>query len=242
MNPFVLPIKTYNLNVKIHKHSAYQIIISIDKTFDTVIDGISTNGIYGFIIKPQVPHLCTLVESTILIINIEPYSEAGAKLKSFFKEKEKGILFSKRDDISKYFKLNGSLKPEDITTSIIDILNKEGPNKALDNRILKIISHINNNYHHDLTPKILADLAYLSPSRLASLFKEQTGSSLSKYILWTRLRQAVNLALTNKKLTLTEIAYDTGFYDLPQFNKYMYEMIGVPPSALKQNSDLIQVY
>lgn len=243
MNPFILPIKTYNLNVDIHKHYAYQIILSLDKPFNTVIDGISTNGIYGFIIKPQVPHLCTLVESTVLIINVEPYSVVGTKLKTFFNDSEKGILFSNQKDVFTYFELNGNLEPENLISSIIDILHNESPaDKALDDRIIKIIEYIKTNYHQNVSPKLLADLIYLSPSRMASLFKKETGSSLSKYILWTRLRQAITLALTNKKLTLTEIAYETGFYDLPQLNKYMYEMIGVPPSALKQNSDLIQVY
>lgn len=70
----------------------------------------------------------------------------------------------------------------------------------------------------------------------------QIGSSVSKFLLWTRLRQAVYLSLSDKKRTLTDIAYDTGFYDLPQLNKYMYKMFGVPPKGLKQNSDLIQVF
>jgi len=65
---------------------------------------------------------------------------------------------------------------------------------------------------------------------------------LSKYLLWTRLRQVIYLALTDKDRSLTDIAYDTGFYDLPQLNKYMYEMFGMPPKALKYKSDLIQVY
>jgi AraC-like DNA-binding protein len=242
MNPFVLPIKTYNLNVKIHKHSAYQIIISLDKPFDTVIHGISYAGIYGFIIKPQVSHLCTLVESTLVIINVEPYSVAGTRLKSFFNDKEYKILFSKRDEISKYFELNGNLYPEYVTTKIIDHFKNEISDVALDDRIVKLITYIKDTIHQELSLKSLATLVFLSPSRVASLFKEQTGSSISKYILWTRLRKAVTLTLTNKSLTLTEIAIETGFYDLSQFNKYMYEMIGVSPSVLKQNGDLIQAY
>jgi len=50
------------------------------------------------------------------------------------------------------------------------------------------------------------------------------------------------MTLSEKERSLTEIAYDTGFYDLPQWNKYMYEMFGMPPKALKLNSDLIKVF
>ena len=109
--------------------------------------------------------------------------------------------------------------------------------------ILKIVDYITENYFQaDITPQTFADIVFLSPSRLASLFKQQTGSSLSKYLLWTRLRQAIYLILSDESRTLTDVAYDTGFYDLPQFNKYMYEMFGMPPKALKHNSDLIRIY
>ena len=106
-----------------------------------------------------------------------------------------------------------------------------------------IVEYIKANYFNQaITPQTFAEIVFLSPSRLASLFKEQTGSSLSKYLLWTRLRQVIYLTLSDKDRSLTDIAYDTGFYDLPQLNKYMYEMFGMPPKALKSNSDLIQVY
>ena len=112
-----------------------------------------------------------------------------------------------------------------------------------DERVIKIVEYIKANYFkQDITPRTFANIVFLSPSRLASLFKEQTGSSLSKYLLWTRLRQVTYLILSEKGRSLTDIAYDTGFYDLPQMNKYMYEMFGMPPKALKNNSDLIQVY
>jgi AraC-like DNA-binding protein len=117
------------------------------------------------------------------------------------------------------------------------------PTAHYDERVTAIVEYIKANYfRQDITPQTFADIVFLSPSRLASLFKEQTGSSLSKYLLWTRLRQVIYLTLSDKERTLTDIAYDTGFYDLPQLNKYMYEMFGMPPKALKHNSDLIQVY
>ena len=127
--------------------------------------------------------------------------------------------------------------------TIINALLSKIPTVQYDERVTKIVEYIKANYfEQDITPQTFADMVFLSPSRLASLFKEQTGSSLSKYLLWTRLRQVVYLTLSEKERSLTDIAYDTGFYDLPQLNKYMYEMFGMPPKALKYNSDLIQVY
>jgi AraC-like DNA-binding protein len=81
---------------------------------------------------------------------------------------------------------------------------------------------------------------FLSSSRLAYLFKQQTGSSITKYLLWTRIKNAVYLILNSKDKSLTIIAQESGFYDSSQMIKYMHQMFGISPSKLRQKSDLIQ--
>ncbi|MDN3595571.1 helix-turn-helix domain-containing protein [Zunongwangia endophytica] len=240
MNPFILALKARNLTVEIHHHSAYQIVLSNDLPFTSIISGIKHEEIHGFVIKPQVTHHCIAEKGTLNILNIEPYSNIGLELSNRFKEDKDYIIFNSPSETHTFFKTekeNLDLK------KIIDALIAELPSTNYDERVTKIVDYIKNNYNQsDITPKTFADIVFLSPSRLAALFKQQTGSSLSKYLLWTRLRQAIYLTLSDKNRSLTDIAYDTGFYDLPQLNKYMYEMFGMPPKALKHNSDLIQIY
>jgi AraC-like DNA-binding protein len=59
-------------------------------------------------------------------------------------------------------------------------------------------------------------------------------------MLWLRLRQAI-LKLVMEDTSLTEIAVETGFYDSPNFTKYMHEMIGVPPIAFRKNRSVIKI-
>ncbi|RFS15222.1 AraC family transcriptional regulator [Emticicia sp. C21] len=239
-NPFILALKAYNLTVEIHHHSAYQIVLSNDSPFTSTINGKLYEGIHGFLIKPHVTHLCNAEKGTLSILNIEPYSTIGLKLSGRFGKNQDYIVFNSKTDIYTFFQIKED--SFDIYTIINALLLKLSTTNY-DERVTKIVEYIKANFfEQDITPQTFADIVFLSPSRLASLFKQQTGSSLSKYLLWTRLRQAVYLALAEKDRTLTDIAYDTGFYDLPQLNKYMYEMFGMPPKALKQNSDLIQVY
>jgi AraC-like DNA-binding protein len=239
MDTFLLTIKTYNLDVEIHKHSAYQIVLSQDNPFTSTIGGTIEENIFGFLIKPHVSHLCKADKSVLNIINIEPYSTIGFELNQYFANNTDTIIFKTHNDINKQFQIDKtSFDISDIITSLIN----NQTNTFADDRVNKIIAYIQKNFfQQNITPQTFADFVFLSPSRLASLFKQQTGSSLSKYLLWTRLREAIYLSLADKNRTITDIAYDTGFYDLPQLNKYMYEMFGVPPKALKQNSDLIQV-
>jgi AraC-like DNA-binding protein len=239
-NPFILALTARNLTVEIHKHSAYQIVLANDSRFTSTISGKVYEDICGFIIKPHVSHLCIAESGTISVLNIEPYSSIGLQLLNRLGPDQNYIVLNSRADIHHYFKTGTD--HFDINT-IINALLSDIPTIHYDERVTKMVEYIRTNFfERDITPQTFADLVFLSPSRLASLFKEQTGSSLSKYLLWTRLRQAVYVMLTKKDKGLTDIAYDTGFYDLPQFNKYMHEMFGMPPIALKNNSDLIQVH
>jgi len=240
MNPFILALKARNLTVEIHHHSAYQIVLSNDTPFNSTINGIRYERIHGFLIKPHVSHFCVAEKGTLNVLNIEPYSNIGLELASRFKENQEYIVFDSPPQTNAFFQT-----PKDSldVNTIVDALLSKLPATEYDERVTKIVEYIKANYFQsDIKPQTFVDIVFLSPSRLASLFKEQTGSSLSKYLLWTRLRQAIYLTLSDKDSSLTDIAYDTGFYDLPQLNKYMYEMFGMPPKALKYNSDLIQIY
>jgi AraC-like DNA-binding protein len=71
--------------------------------------------------------------------------------------------------------------------NVLEALLARIPAAAYDERVVKIVDYIRDNYFQaDILPQAFADIVFLSPSRLASLFKQQTGSSLSKYLLWTR--------------------------------------------------------
>jgi AraC-like DNA-binding protein len=239
-NPFILALRAYNLTVEIHHHSAYQIVLSNDTPFNSTINGQLCERIHGFLIKPQVPHFCVAEKGSLNVLNIEPYSNVGLQLSGRFDANQDHIVFNSPSETSTFFQT--SKDTYDIHR-IIDALLAKLPAIDYDERVTKIVDYIKANYfQQNITPQTFADIVFLSPSRLAALFKEQTGSSLSKYLLWTRLRQVIYLALSDKDRSLTDIAYDTGFYDLPQLNKYMYEMFGMPPKALKYNSDLIQIY
>ncbi|AKD55803.1 helix-turn-helix domain-containing protein [Spirosoma radiotolerans] len=239
-NPFILALTARNLTVAIHQHSAYQIVLSNDEPFDSTIDGQFHKAINGFLIKPQVTHLCVAENGTLNVLNIEPYSSVGLELSNCFEGDRGYVVFNSRAEVRQFFQLETN--SFEISTIINALLSKVATT-SYDERVTKMVDYIRTNYfERDISPQTFTDLVFLSPSRLASLFKEQTGSSLSKYLLWTRLRQAIYITLSEKDRGLTDIAYDTGFYDLPQFNKYMHEMFGMPPIALKHNSDLIQVY
>lgn len=206
-NPFILALKAYNLTVEIHHHSAYQIVLSNDTPFTSTINGHLCEHIHGFLIKPQVPHFCAAEKGSLNVLNIEPYSNVGLALLSRFSQNEEHIVFHSPTETNMFFQTGKDTF--DIYT-IIDTLLLTLPAVRYDERVTKIVEYIKTNYfRQDITPQTFTDMVFLSPSRLAALFKQQTGSSISKYLLWTRLRQATYLTLSEKGRNLTDIAYDT---------------------------------
>lgn len=106
---------------------------------------------------------------------------------------------------------------------------------ALDPRIEAAIEALNAMQMSTIEEGIaghLAQRACLSESRFTHLFRAQTGMSVSRYLLWTRLLAAVEqIALA---VSLTEAAHAAGFADLAHMSRSFKACFGVAPSALQK--------
>jgi AraC-like DNA-binding protein len=76
--------------------------------------------------------------------------------------------------------------------------------------------------------KELAEGLSLSESRLSHLFKHETGIPFRKYVLWTRLKTAVEAYQEGN--SITQASYIGGFADSSHFSKVYSDMFGVKPS------------
>jgi AraC-like DNA-binding protein len=80
----------------------------------------------------------------------------------------------------------------------------------------------------------LARQIFLSESRLRSLFKQQTGVPLHRYILWSSLVRGVQMMVNGG--TVAEAALAAGFTDTSHFHKTLLQMFGVNPSQFIKNN------
>ncbi len=103
MTNLILALRAYKSDVDIHKHSAYQIVLSEDEPFNTVCENKNHINIYGFAIKPQVAHSCQCSNSNLVILNIEPYSTLGNILSKEIGEKRRSVHFTSQQEISDFF-------------------------------------------------------------------------------------------------------------------------------------------
>ena len=237
MNTEILAFEMPGLDVHIHQHAGYQLVYAFDQPFDTEVAGHFHDGIRGFLIRPQLPHACTRVSGKFFIANVEPYSSAGYIIdKSLAGEDLK--LIKEPEDIYHILGMPGAEGSP--VYDALAFLRAASASDNMDPRIQQVLDMIRALSDGSISIDTLATSVHLSASRLAALFKEQTGSSLSKFMLWVRLRHAI-LRLIKEDTSIVEIALETGFYDSPNFTKYMHEMIGVPPMAFRKNSSVIKI-
>jgi AraC-like DNA-binding protein len=73
----------------------------------------------------------------------------------------------------------------------------------------------------------------VSPSRLTHLFSEQVGLPLRRYLLWLRLRTAIEQVRAGADLT--DAAHAAGFADSAHLTRTCRDMFGLAPSAMSRH-------
>jgi len=81
----------------------------------------------------------------------------------------------------------------------------------------------------------LAEKSGLSAPRLSSLFKKQTGVSLTAFQQRKCLERFLHLYRTGARYTLIEAALLAGFGSYPQFHRVFQQMMGMSPAKYKKS-------
>jgi YesN/AraC family two-component response regulator len=100
--------------------------------------------------------------------------------------------------------------------------------------VFKITNYIKKHCGEKLTLDQLAKEVYLSKSYLSSIFKQETGMSLTSYITKVRVEKSKKLLLEDC-LSLAVISAQCGFKDQSYFTKVFKKETGVSPKRFRNN-------
>ena len=106
---------------------------------------------------------------------------------------------------------------------------------GMDPRIAHVIRSMEADIDGRLTVPALADAVNLSPSRLAALFRRDTGVSPVRYLRALRMERA-RVLLERTFLSVKEVMAFVGVNDPSHFTRDFRRHHGVPPTRLRQRS------
>lgn len=110
---------------------------------------------------------------------------------------------------------------------------------AFDPRIAQCLTAIGERLNQPLRLATLASGLGVSESWLTHRFTKAVGLPIRRYVLWQRLRCAVELGL--KGATLTDAAHAAGMSDSAHLSRTFRAMFGVAPSFLFEHRDQLAV-
>ena len=100
--------------------------------------------------------------------------------------------------------------------------------------VFKTTNYIKKNYAEKLSLDSLAKEVFLSKSYLSSVFKKETGTSLTAYITKVRVEKSKKL-LIEDNASLANISGQCGFKDQSYFTKVFKKETGVSPKLFRNN-------
>lgn len=130
-------------------------------------------------------------------------------------------------------RLRGKFNTEKQVEDKMDKIHLKSNDEILMEKIMKTI----NEHLADptLNVEVLAANAGMSRVHMHRKLKELTNQSARDFIRGIRLKQAASL-LKEKNLTISEVAYATGFSNLSHFSNTFKEFYGVSPTEYKEQS------
>jgi AraC family transcriptional regulator of arabinose operon len=104
-------------------------------------------------------------------------------------------------------------------------------------RIQLVLDFLNANLHRRIRLNELAEVATLSPFRLAHVFKDEMGISPGKYLRRIRMQKASSLLATTR-LSVKEIMSMAGYDDKAHFVRQFRKELDVTPSEYRKAAQL----
>jgi AraC-like DNA-binding protein len=253
-----------NCLTDIHSHNTLQILVDLQDHFRCRVGEAGWQSFKNLIIRENVPHQLDTAGSVQLIIYLDTETTIAHDIRARHLSKDQDA-FAPELHVADFVKPNELqqtlLKPDPvllltIVGQILRALAGQNPVemprpkssstvrnslavRSPDERITNVERILSTTPPGDTSIPWLAAQIHLSVSRLRALFKQQTGVSLYKYILWARIRFAINRIMAGSPIN--DAAWEAGFTDNSHFHKILVSMFGISPSQFIRNHQTMDI-
>lgn len=242
----VISFLAHDVQVEVHRHHCFQILLGLSGTFDSYIGGTLHAGRRALVIDQNVAHACNGSGASCLIFFIDAESHTGWQLKQMLDGQ--AIL-----DLSEMWQESHPTAPtmaeiqgwnhvqrrSFAEQSLAQVSSELRADYGRDPRIAQAIAWLEAHLHEKIALPDVAAQIHLSPERTRHLFVQEAGVSFSQFLMWKRIKVAIVQAV-GEGASLTEAAARAGFADQAHFSRLFKRTFGIPAGGLLQNSRSIQ--
>lgn len=128
----------------------------------------------------------------------------------------------------------GELKERVVHLLELGVYNLAATRKDGGNRVIETIKQlILQDYDKDVELTELSEKVFLNPSYLSTLFKQETGLTITQYVLQLRIMKSKELLKKRLDLKVYEVGEQVGYPDSIYFNKVFKKAVGVTPKEYR---------
>lgn len=200
-------------NGQIHKIEMYLNLIDLKSSEQRHVDNIRNAKNYAIIMNTLLRK--TVEQSAVPPVHIDKVSSSFAK-KIELQTSEKAIIQLLKEMARKYA-----------------FLVKNHSMKGYSTLIRQVLTHIDNDLSVDLSLSTIAALVKTNPSYLSTVFKKETGHTLTEYVTAKRIDHAIFL-LNSTNMQVQTIASYCGIPDVCYFSKIFKRATGKTPSEYRE--------
>lgn len=233
------------VDADLHKHSFIQISISLESSFEIEVEG-RCFDCKGIAIGSNVSHRFNSNHNKLLFLLIDNTSSLASPFKRLLGGQNIYIFPDEMlDKIIVYIKDNyvgitDNASYARVLTQLLRLFNFEYiASNTIDQRIIEVIDLLKCCEGSDHSIGILAKQVSLSKSRLSHLFKENTGITLSGYIVLNKLQKAIYLIFNG--MGVTNAALTAGFDSPSHFAATSKRLLGMSAKELSKDSVFLKV-
>lgn len=239
--------QTINLDCERHLHSHIELGYVTKGSSKVFIDGVEYPLQYGdfFIAFPNQIHAFANSENLkciLTIVSIDMFPE----LREIFTEylPEMPVIRAGGTDIETLMFMlshNGSFAPAEflhgimlaVCSKALDMMKLNKLDKYDADILKNVLIYIEQNFTEQITIDSAAEHLHISSSRLSHIFRGKLDTTFTKYVTSKRIGYARSL-LKNTTLSVTDIAFRTGFNSVRTFNRAFVRSAGVAPREYRK--------
>ncbi|MCL2067169.1 MAG: helix-turn-helix transcriptional regulator [Treponema sp.] len=234
------------IETRVHRHWMLQFFLSLDAPLDLNVNGNPLSALW-VLVNTNVQHRFSAKNMLHFTMLMENTSSLAVNLQRQYLNNENGfaIMDNYHPDIARqacadFLGERSTDAYKRLVQTLFSLLGIELKKIEYDKRIIALLQKLDECDCSEHTVEAMAREIFLSSSRLAHLFKDETGMPLKSYIVLHKLQKAYEILLEGRT-SITDAAMMAGFDSPSHLAAVNSSIMGLSAGNLLKDSEFLKV-